>query len=96
MNKLHITAEGSGATTGAASAVIAIPNNSSGEAARTVLITVEGSTYVLPGYSGSTATTSSIIVTPEAPLLVNVQGLTHIAHLQLTAAQRITVTPVED
>jgi len=95
MQALQITDEGTGATTSGSSATIAIPNDSSGNAARTVLVTVEGSTYVLPGPSGATATTSSIIVTEESPLLLNVVGLTHIAHLQLTAAQRITVTPVE-
>lgn len=92
---MKITTVGTGATSGAASATITIPNDSSGSVARKVLITVEGSTYVLPGASGVTATTSSIIVNPESPLLLDVRGLTHIAHLQLTAAQRITVTPVE-
>jgi len=92
---LKITTEGTGATTGGSSATIAIPNDASGNAARTVLVTVEGSTYILPGPSGATATTSSIIITPEKPMVFDVLGLTHIAHLQLTAAQRITVTPVE-
>jgi len=93
MQALQITTEGTGATTSGSSATIAIPNDSSGNPARTVLVTVEASTYVLPGLSGATATTSSIIV--EEPMMFNVVGLTHIAHLQLTAAQRITVTPVE-
>lgn len=95
MKMMKITTEGSGATTGGSSATIAIPNDSSGETATKVLITVEGATYVLPGPTGATATTSSIIVSHDAPLALDVMGLTHIAHLQLTAAQRITVTPIE-
>lgn len=94
MMPLQITTEGTGGVTGASSVAVAIPNDGSGNKARTVLVTVEGSTYVLPGLN-ATATTSSIIVTAEAPMLFNVVGLTHISHLQLTSAQRITVTPVE-
>ena len=95
MKMIKITTAGAGAATGIASDTIAIPNDSSGSRAAKVLITVEGATFVLPGPSGATATTSSIIVSHDAPLLLDVHGLTHIAHLQLTAAQRITVTPVE-
>lgn len=92
---MKITTAGAGATTSGSSATIAIPNNSVGEKANRVLITVEGATYVLPGLSGATATTASIIVSHSAPLILDVYGLTHIAHLQLTAAQVITVTPIE-
>lgn len=92
---IKITTEGTGATTANSSATIAIPNDSSGTRASTVLITVEGSTFVLPGASTAVATTSSIIVNLDSPLVLDVHGLTHIAHLELTAAQRITVTPVE-
>lgn len=95
MKPIKIAANGSSATTGASSATIAIPNDSSGVTAKTVLISVQGATYVLPGASGATATTASTIVTPEAPLLLDVTGHTHIAHIQLTAAQAIVVTPVE-
>jgi len=95
MKMMKITGEGSGATTGGSSATIAIPVDASGVKAEKVLITVEGATYVLPGLSGATATTSSIIVSHDEPLALDVLGLSHIAHLQLTAAQRITVTPID-
>ena len=95
MRLMKITVEGTGATTGAASAVIALPVDASGVRAEKVLITVEGASYVLPGPSTAVATTESIIVSHSAPLVIDVRGLTHIAHLQLTAAQRITVTPVD-
>lgn len=93
---MKILSEGTGATTAGTSATIAIPNNSAGDAARKVLITVEGATYVLPGSSSATATTSSVVVHPSSPLVLDVVGISHIAHLQLTAAQRITVTPIEE
>jgi hypothetical protein len=92
---MKITTNGSGATTGAASATIAIPNDSTGNKAKYVMITVQGATYVLPGPSGATATTSSMIVNADSPVVLDVQGLTHIAHLELTTGQRITVTPIE-
>lgn len=96
MKSIKIAANGSSATTGASSATIAIPNDSSGVRAKTVLITVQGATYVLPGASGATATTASTIVNAGSPLLLDVNGHTHIAHLQLTAAQAIVVSPVEE
>tara|TARA_Y100000310_G_scaffold345726_1_gene468881 strand:- start:3209 stop:3496 length:288 start_codon:yes stop_codon:yes gene_type:complete len=93
--KMKVLNTGTGATTGAASAQIAIPNDSTGNAARTVAVAVSGTTYVQPGSSAVTATTGSMIATIGKPLILDVMGLTHIAHLELTAAQRITVTPLE-
>lgn len=90
-----ITVDGAGATTAAASATIAIPNDASGARAKRVIISVEGPTHVLPGLSTAVATTGSTIVNPSSPLMIDVYGLTHIAHLELTAAQEIVVTPLE-
>lgn len=90
-----ISVAGTGATTGAASASVAIPNDSSGNRAKYLLVTAQGSSYVLPGASGVTATTSSPIVNAGQALLLDVSGHTHIAHLQLTAGQRVVFTPVE-
>lgn len=95
MKPIKIAANGSSATTGASSATIAIPNDSSGNRAKTVLISASGATYMLPGASGVTATTSSTIIPHNVHLLLDVTGHTHIAHLQLVAAQQIVVTPVE-
>jgi len=94
MQALQITGEGTGVTTSGTSQAITIPNDSSGNKARTVLVTVEGSTYVLPGIA-ATATAESIIVSNAAPMVFNVVGLTTISVLQLTAGQVATVTPVE-
>ena len=92
---MKIATNGAGATTGAASATIAIPNDSSGIRARSVMVSVQGATYVMAGNSSVTATTSSVIVNAGEPLELDVLGQTHIAHLQLTAAQRITVNAIE-
>lgn len=92
---IKVIVDGASATTSGSSAVIAIPNDSAGNTAHKVRVSVGGNTYVLPGSSAATATTNSMIVTPEAPLLLDTRGITHIAHLQLTAAQQITVVPVE-
>ena len=92
---MKITTEGTGGTTAGTSATIAIPNNSAGSKANKVLISVGGLTYVLPGPSGATATTSSIIVDSGSPLVLDVQAPTHIAHLQSTARQPLTATPIE-
>ena len=94
MGPLQITGVGTGATSTDTSVAVAIPNDSSGNRARTVLITVEASTYIQPGIS-ATATTSSMIATISAPLLLNVVGLTTISVLELTAGKRVTITPVE-
>lgn len=92
---IKVIADGASATTGGSSAVIAIPNDSAGNPAHKVRVSVQGATYVLPGTSAAAATTASMIVTAEAPLLLDTRGITHIAHLQLTASQAITVVPVE-
>lgn len=94
MKAMQIISEGAGVTSSGTSQAVTIPNDSTGARARTVLVSVEGSTYVLPGIS-ATATTSSIIVSLNAPMVFNVVGLTTISVLQLTAAQRVTITPVE-
>lgn len=87
--------DGTGATTAGTSAVITIPNDSTGTKANKVMVSVGGSTYVLPGSSAAVATTGSIIIHNGHPVIFDVAGITHIAHLQLTAAQAITVVPVE-
>jgi hypothetical protein len=92
---IKIASAGAGATTGASSATIAIPNDGSGSPANRVIVTVQGATYVTAGSSSATATTGDVIVNAGSPLVLDTHGQTHIAHLQLTAAQRITVTPVE-
>jgi len=95
MSIIKLSSAGTGATTGASSATIAIPNDGSGSPASRVMVSVQGATYVMAGSSAATATTGSMIVNAGEPVILDTHGQTHVAHLQLTAAQRITVVPVE-
>ena len=84
------------ATTGAASAVLALPNASDGTKARFVWVqTVAGSCYVMPGLSGTTVVAGAGIVITTAPIILNVRGFTHLAHIQITGAQTLVVVPLE-
>jgi len=94
MTPIKIMAAGAAVTSSGSSQSITIPNDSTGNKAKTVLVTVEGLTYILPGI-GLTATAACTIASANAPLLLDVTGMTTIAVLQLTAAQIVTVNPVE-
>ena len=84
------------ATTGAASAVLALPDTASGTEARFVWVqTVAGSCYVMPSLSGGSVTAGAGIVITTAPIILNVRGYTHLAHIQITGAQTLVVVPLE-
>ncbi len=92
----QIAAAGAGAAPGGVSAAVAIPNDASGNRARFVLISVSKSTYVRPGDSTVTAANTDLLVNPQAPVALNVNGQTHIAHLEAeVAAGRIVISPIE-
>jgi hypothetical protein len=95
MEAIKVQVDGAGVTSSASSQLIAIPNDSSGNRARKVIVSVQGLTYIMPGDSSATATGNSIIMSESSPMVFDVNGLTHIAVLQLTAAQRVNVVPVE-
>ena len=92
---LAVNATGTQVTSGAASAVVAIPNAADGNRARFLRLQSTGNAYVRPGTSGTTCTVNDILLSPNEALLLNVQGFTHIAHLQETAAAKINLTPLE-
>jgi hypothetical protein len=92
---LAVNAAGTQVTSGAASAVAAIPNASDGARARFVRVQATGNCYVRPGTSGTTCTVNDILLSPNTDLRLNVQGFTHIAYLQETAAAKINITPLE-
>jgi hypothetical protein len=85
------------ATTGASSAVLALPTASDGTVARRVLVqTVAGACYARPALAaGSVAAGTGLVIT-TTPIALNVRGNTHIAHIQITGAQTLVVTPLED
>ena len=93
--ELKVVLEGTGFTSSSTSAATAIPVDSTGDTARSILVTAQGLTYIMPGSSAVAATNESIIIGAGEQIVLNVQGLTHVASLELTAAQRVTMTPVE-
>lgn len=84
------------ATTGAASAELALPNTADGSDARFVWVqTVAGSCYVMPVLTGTAVVAGAGIVITTAPIILNVRGYTHLAHIQITGAQTLVVVPLE-
>jgi hypothetical protein len=90
-----VNATGVQVTTGAASAVVAIPNDASGNRARRVRVQALANCYVRPGFSTTTCTTGDILLSPNEAVFLDVKQFTHLAHLQETAAAKFNVTPVE-
>jgi hypothetical protein len=90
-----VIAQGVQVTTGAASAAQAIPNDASGQRAKFVRVSSKATAYVQPGASTVTATTASILISASEALYLNVLGMTHIAHIQETAATIVNITPLE-
>ncbi|WP_442498790.1 hypothetical protein [Methylobacter sp. sgz302048] len=95
---IKITATGITVTTGAASAATAIPNTASGKTARIVRVICpvpSAYAYIKPGTSTTTATADCIAVTANEQLILDVNGCTHIAHIQGSAAAKINIVPIE-
>jgi len=83
-------------TTGAASANVALPNAANGAVARYVRVTSKGNAYIRPGLSGvTTAAATAILIIGGESIVLNVQGFTHLAHIQETAASIVQITPLE-
>ena len=92
-----IVTTGFSAATGAASAVTAIPNDSSGRAPSYIRVAARNECYVKLGVAGATATTNDILVQPADSIFLQVpKGITHIAYIQGTAAGQINVSPLEN
>ena len=84
------------ATTGAASATLALPNCADGTDARWVYVaTVAGSCYVMPVQSGGSVAAGAGFPVTTAGAILHVRGFTHLAHIQITGAQTLVVVPLE-
>lgn len=95
MGALVVAASGSNIDTGAASASAAIPNDSTGSRARFVRVAVTVAAYVKLGQTGVTAAAADMLVNPEQAVVLKVDGFTHIAAIQVSAAGVCNVTPLE-
>lgn len=92
-----IAATGIQVTTGAASAVTAIPNNSNGTKPKYVrLQAFSAPCYVRPGLAATVATVNDAVLSPNEALVLNVSGFSHIAAIQGAAAEKFNITPLED
>jgi len=90
-----VIAQGVQVTTGVASAAQAIPNDASGTRAKFVRVSSKAAAYIQPGASTVAATTASILINASEAIYLNVLGMTHIAHIQETAATIVNITPLE-
>lgn len=90
-----VNAGGAQVTTSGTSQVTAIPVNAAGKVPKHVRLQSTGNCYVRPGLSGTTCTTGDILLSPNNHLILSVQGFTHIASLQETAAAKLNITPLE-
>lgn len=96
MDFLAVAGASVAATTGATSAVVALPLDGAGNAAKFVRIASKGAVYVRPALAaGSVTASNGILVNQGDALCLNVGGFTHIAHIQDAAAVGFTITPVD-
>ena len=97
---LHIAVAGTIVTTGASSVATAIPVAADGVKPKRVRLSVVNAAaayaHVRAGLSGSTVTTADTPIMAADSQILNVQGHTHICHIQGSAAAVLVITPLED
>lgn len=92
---IRVVNEGTTVTLTASSQEITIPNSDSGNPAHYVMVSTTTSAHVRPGLTGQSASTSSLLVVGEAPVVLHVAGMGIIAVLQAETGGTITVAPIE-
>lgn len=93
---LSVAAVGATTTTSGSSQPFALPVNASAVAARYVRVCATGNVYIKFGTAiGVTVTTNDILIAANTPEVFNVNGFSHYAVLQETAAAKVNVSPVE-
>jgi len=92
----RVTATGTTVTTSATSARTAIPTNGGGGTTKRIRLSAHAACYVkpLPGDSGA-ATANDMHLAAGESVYLDVDGLTHIAALEDTAAAKYTITPLD-
>lgn len=93
---ITIAINGTTVTTGAASAAVPIPVNSSGSRPLYIRVAATVESYVQMGGAAVTATANSVLIQPADAALFAVGGHTHIAHIQGATTGRVNITPLED
>jgi len=94
---LRISATGSTITVSGASANVAIPNTSAGNAPRYIRLAATNTVAVKMGTSaGVTATTNDMLVQPADACIISAQGFSHVAAIQIGGvAGTLFITPLE-
>lgn len=95
MHSIQVTGSGASITTSGSSASVAIPTTASGTPARFALVTCTAAAYIRPGDGSVTATTTDIILQPNYPLKLVVAGFESLAALQVSAAGKVNIVPIE-
>lgn len=93
---LVIGPRGATLAAGAASASVAIPNDSSGTRAAYIRVASTGNAHIELGISAATATTTSMLLCAGEPEILAVGGNTHIAAIQSGTATSVNIIPVEE
>ena len=94
---LGIANTGVNQATGVASAGAALPVDSAGQLPKFVRVAVTADTYFRFGQGGvPTAVATDLLITPGHPVVLQTNGRTHFAVLQVTAAGVAVVTPLEN
>jgi len=88
-------ATGSTVISGAGSATVAIPNDSSGNKARLVRLQVTGNLYVKFAKGAATASNQDMLLSPNYDVIVNCMQYDNIGYIQEAAAAKLNITPLE-
>lgn len=93
---ISVHAVGATVTTGAASANVAIPNDSAGNLPRYIRIAATVESYVKVGNASVAATTNDIMVQPADAVILAVSGAVKVAYIQGTATGKVNILPLEN
>lgn len=98
LDAITVLAAGSNLAVGAASANVAVPNNSSGRKARYVRVYATSDCYIRQGLTGVTAAAGDTLIGAggAGATVLHVLGSTHIAAIQLSAGGTLNIVPLED
>lgn len=87
---------GTTVTSGASSAVAAIPNDSSGGTSSRIMLSSTGTVHVKIGVGTGISATSNDLMIGATPVVLNCRGNDHIAYIQESASAKLNVAPVEE
>lgn len=87
--------DGTTVTSSGSSASATIPNAADGNRARFVRLMVTGNLYVQFGKTTATATTSSMLLSPNFDVIISCKQFDKIAYLQEAVAAKLNITPLE-